>query len=94
MLRALIIIFAALFLGVNFLFFGVFGLFSLGILLLIFYKETLTCIPPIIGLVSGIYYMSLTVPLREIGWEEGLFLMVLLVFSVGFGIRKKKKYDF
>ena len=62
--------------------------------MLIFYKGTLTCIPPIIGLTSGIYYMSLTVPLREIGLEEGLFLMVLLGFSVGFGIRKRKKYDF
>ena len=87
-------IFAVLFLGLNLLFFGVFGLLSLGILLLIFYKETLTCIPPIIGLVSGIYYMSLTVPLKEIGLEEGLFLMVLLGFSGGFGIRKRKKYDF
>jgi len=38
--------------------------------------------------------MSLTVPLREIDWEEGLFLMFLLVFSVGFGIRERKKYDF
>ena len=94
MLRVLIILFAVLFLGLNLLFFGVCGLFSLGILLLIFYKETLTFIPPIIVLVSGIYYMSLTVPLREIGWEEGLFLMVLLGFSVGFGIRKRKKYDF
>ena len=83
-----------MFLGLNLLFFGICGLFSLGILLLIFYKETLTCIPPIIGLVSGIYYMSLTVPLREIGLEEGLFLMVLLFSSVGFGIRKRKKYDF
>ena len=62
--------------------------------MLIFYKETLTFIPPIIGLVSGIYYMSLTVPLREIGLEEGLFLIILLGFSVGFGIRKRKKYDF
>ena len=94
MLRVLIILFAVLFLGLNLLFFGICGLFSLGILLLIFYKETLTFIPPIIGLVSGIYYMSLTVPLKEIGLEEGLFLMVLLVFSVGFGIRKRKKYDF
>ncbi len=94
MLRVLIILFAVLFLGLNLLFFGICGLFSLGILLLIFYKETLTCIPQIIGFVSGIYYMSLTVPLKEIGLEEGLFLMVLLVFSVGFGIRKRKKYDF
>ena len=94
MLRVFIILFAVLFLGLNLLFFGICGLFSLGILLLIFYKETLTCISPIIGLVSGIYYMSLTVPLKEIGLEEGLFLMVLLVFSVGFGIRKRKKYDF
>ena len=94
MLRVLIILFAVLFLGLNLLFFGICGLFSLGILLLIFYKETLTCIPPIIGLVSGIYYMSLIIPLREIGLEEGLFLMVLLGFSVGFGIRKRKKYDF
>ena len=90
MLRLFIILFAVLFLGLNLLFFGVCGLFSLGILLLIFYKETLTFIPPIIVLVSGIYYMSLTVPLREIG----LFLMVLLVFSVRFGIRKRGKYDF
>ena len=94
MLRLFIILFAVLFLGLNLLFFGVCGLFSLGILLLIFYKETLTFIPPIIVLVSGIYYMSLTVPLREIGLEEGLFLMVLLFSSVGFGIRKRGKYDF
>ena len=94
MLRVLIILFAVLFLGLNLLFFRVFGLFSLGILLMIFYKETLTFIPPIIGLVSVIYYMSLTVPLKEIGLEEGLFLIILLGFSVGFGIRKRKKYDF
>ena len=94
MLRVLIILFAVLFLGLNLLFFGIYGLFSLGILLLIFYKETLTCIQTIIGIVSGIYYMSLTVPLKEIGLEEGLFLIALLGFSVGFGIRKRKKYDF
>ena len=93
-LRVLILIFALLFLGLNLLFFGICGLFRLCMRVLIFYKETLTCIRPIIGLVSGIYYMSLTVPLREIDWEEGLFLIILLVFSVGFGIRKRKKYDF
>lgn len=93
-LRTLIFLFTALYLGLNLLFFGLYGFLGIFLLVLIFFKEACRFLPPAIGFLSGLFYLSMTVPIREIGWEESLFLFILLFVSVIYGIRKRKKDDF
>lgn len=90
-LRTFMLLFTALYLGLNLLFFGLYGLSGLLLLLLILCKDACRFLPPSIGFFSGLFYIAMTVPMREIGWQEGLFLLFLLCASVGYGVRKRKK---
>lgn len=92
-LRTLIVLFAALFLCLNLLFFGSGGIFGAGLLILISLKDKSVYLPTLIGFVSGVYYIGQTIPLKETGWKEGLFLLALFCFSIGYGMRKRERDD-
>lgn len=93
-LRILIILTALLFLVPNLLYFGIGGLCSMGIIFLIIIKEALPFIPVLIAPVSGIYYIYFAVSVEESGIKEGMFLAVLICFSIWFSLRKRRKDDF
>ena len=93
-LRILIILTALLFLVLNLLYFGIGGLFSVGIIFLIIIKEASPFIPALIAPVSGIYYIYFAVSVEESGIKEGVFLAVLICFSLWFSLRKRRKDDF
>lgn len=93
-LRILIILTAPLFLVLNLLYFGIAGLCSMGIIFLIIIKEALPFIPVLIAPVSGIYYIYFAVSVEESGIKEGMFLAVLICFSIWFSLRKRRKDDF
>lgn len=93
-LRILIILTALLFMVLNLLYFGIAGLFSVGIIFLIIIKEASPFIPALIAPVSGIYYIYFAVSVEESGIKEGMFLAVLICFSLWFSLRKRRKDDF
>ena len=93
-LRILIILTSLLFLVLNLLYFGIGGLFSVGIIFLIIIKEASPFIPALIAPVSGIYYIYFAVSVEESGIKEGVFLAVLICFSLWFSLRKRRKDDF
>ena len=93
-LRILIILTVPLFLVLNFLYFGIGGLCSVGIIFLIIIKEASPFIPALIAPVSGIYYIYFAVSVEESGIKEGMFLAVLICFSLWFSLRKRRKDDF
>ena len=93
-LRILIILTVPLFLVLNLLYFGIGGLCSVGIIFLIIIKEASPVIPVLIAPVSGIYYIYFAVSVEESGIKEGMFLAVLICFSVWFSLRKRRKDDF
>ena len=93
-LRILIILTVPLFLVLNFLYFGIGGLCSVGIIFLIIIKEALPFIPALIAPVSGIYYIYFAVSVEESGIKEGMFLAVLICFSIWFSLGKRRKDDF
>ena len=93
-LRILIILTALLFVVLNLLYFGIAGLCSAGIIFLIIIKEASPVIPVLIAPVSGIYYIYFAVSVEESGIKEGMFLAVLICFSLWFSLRKRRKDDF
>ena len=93
-LRILIILTALLFMVLNLLYFGIGGLCSVGIIFLIIIKEASPFIPALIAPVSGIYYIYFAVSVEESGIKEGMFLAVLICFSLWFSLRKRRKDDF
>lgn len=93
-LRILIILTALLFVVLNLLHFGIAGLCSVGIIFLIIIKEASPVIPALIAPVSGIYYIYFAVSVEESGIKEGMFLAVLICFSLWFSLRKRRKDDF
>ena len=93
-LRILIILTVPLFLVLNFLYFGIGGLCSVGIIFLIIIKEASPFIPALIAPVSGIYYIYFAVSVEESGIKEGMFLAVLICFSIWFSLGKRRKDDF
>ena len=93
-LRILIVLTALLFLVLNLLYFGIGGLCSVGIIFLIIIKEASPFIPALIAPVSGIYYIYFAVSVEESGIKEGMFLAVLICFSLWFSLRKRRKDDF
>ena len=93
-LRILIILTAPLFLVLNLLYFDIGGLCSAGIIFLIIIKEASPVIPALIAPVSGIYYIYFAVSVEESGIKEGMFLAVLICFSLWFSLRKRRKDDF
>ena len=93
-LRILIILTAPLFLVLNLLYFDIGGLCSVGIIFLIIIKEASPFIPALIAPVSGIYYIYFAVSVEESGIKEGMFLAVLICFSLWFSLRKRRKDDF
>lgn len=90
MLGLLIILFASVYTASNIILFGMMGFLSFVILSLILVKESSTLIPPMLGPASGLYYLINLVPLELMSWREGLFLVVILVLALGYGIKKRK----
>ena len=93
-LRILIILTALLLVVLNLLCFGIGGLCSVGIIFLVIIKEASPVIPALIAPVSGIYYIYFAVSVEESGIKEGMFLAVLICFSLWFSLRKRRKDDF
>lgn len=90
MLGLLIILFASVYTASNIILFGMMGFLSFVILSLILVKESSALIPPMLGPASGLYYLINLVPLELMSWREGLFLVVILVLALGYGIKKRK----
>ena len=93
-LSILVILTVLLFMVLNLLYFGIGGLCSAGIIFLIIIKEALPFIPALIAPVSGIYYIYFAVSAEKSGIKEGVFLAVLICFSVWFSVKKRRKDDF
>lgn len=90
-LSILIILFSTLFSSLNVILFGSGGFFSIALLILIVFKAKSAYLPPLIGPLSGVYYLGRYLPLASMAWELGLFLLVIFCLSVAYAIYKRMK---
>lgn len=90
-LGVLIILFSSCFTALNVILFGSGGFFSIALLILIVFKAKSAYLPPLIGPLSGVYYLGRYLPLASMAWELGLFLLVIFCLSVAYAIYKRKK---
>lgn len=90
-LGVLIILFSSCFTALNVILFGSGGVWSLALLMLILWKEKSYSIPPLIGVISAVYYLSRYKSHTSFSWREGLFLTLIFSLSAAYAMKKRKK---
>jgi hypothetical protein len=90
-IQALLCLFCIFYVVVNLYLYSFFGALSLMLILLAFIQEKLETLQMFSGDISALYYLCAYRKPGEFGIREAVFLLVLLLASVLFGIMKRRK---
>lgn len=92
-LKSLLSIIGGLYLSINILKFGLFGIFALLIISIVILQNKFRFLKFTAGFVSAIFYLSRIKKISSFGYKETIFIISIFIITLLYTILKRRKYD-
>ncbi|MDO4778794.1 MAG: hypothetical protein Q4A42_04475 [Tissierellia bacterium] len=92
-LKSLLSIIGAVYLSINILKFGLFGIFALFIISIVLLQNKFSFLKFTVGFLSAIFYLSTIKKISSFAYKETIFIISIFIITLLYTILKRRKYD-